>query len=362
MRRGFSLLEVMVATLVSVIVVSGLYALFRVQVRQFVYQDLQAGMHRQDRLAIDVLGRTARAAGYGAAGVTRGALGEGGDANNPMPAVIAYDAFGADGSDAVTLVSMDPELRMETSAAITAPCTTTELSFEMGVRGNAAAIVQYVAGDRVMCIDQAASTGQVSYLWNVTGDGSSASGTIGVEDATVYADFSATCPPTSTLPVSMTCSRAEIATFYIDADGTDGVGAGSAEHPVLMLDLDFEFPDDDDLPVVDDIEDLQVQYCLDTADCATDPAGGTWADSIDSYTDADPDNDADDVLAIRISVVARSARTDPADLVPGAPIALANHDPGSTADHYFRTASSTDLVARNLRFQSTSVTSAAASP
>lgn len=362
MRRGFSLLEVMMATLVSVIVVAGLYSLFRVQVRQFVYQDLQAGMHRQNRLAVDVVGRTARAAGYGAAGVTRGALGEGGDPNNVMPAIIAYDAFGADGTDAVTFVTMDPEVRMDTDAGVTTACTATELSFEMGVRGNASAIVQYTTGDRVMCLDQAALTGQQSFLWNVTANGSSASGTVGVENATVYADFVASCPTTSSIPTAMTCSRAEIATFYVDSDGTDGIGAGSAEHPVLMLDLDFEFPDDDDLPVVDDVEDFQVEYCLGTSDCAADPAGGTWADTLDTYTDADTSNDADDVLAIRVSVVTRSAREDPAGMFPGAPVAIANHDPAATADHYYRSASATDLVARNLRLQSMSIPSAAASP
>ncbi len=40
-RRGFTMLEMLVAVAISVIVVAGLYALFVTQSRQFMYQDIR---------------------------------------------------------------------------------------------------------------------------------------------------------------------------------------------------------------------------------------------------------------------------------------------------------------------------------
>ena len=64
LRRGFTLLEMMVAIAIAAFVVAGLYGLFTVQSRQFLYQDLQMEMHQNLRFGTDVLSRSLRLAGY----------------------------------------------------------------------------------------------------------------------------------------------------------------------------------------------------------------------------------------------------------------------------------------------------------
>ena len=50
-------------------------------------------------------------------------------------------------------------------------------------------------------------------------------------------------------------------TFYID--DTDNAIGRYPSHPVLMMDLNNNFPNNDDVPLVDNVEDLQIQYCVD---------------------------------------------------------------------------------------------------
>lgn len=350
-RRGFTLLEMMIAVAIGMIVVAGLYGLFNNQLKSFVYQDLQMEMHQNARLSLDVLSRTARQAGMGTSGVTAGNFGYGGSADQLLPAIISYDGTGPNGSDAVTFVTMDPDLVMMTQAGIVAQCGTTDLTFEMGVLHNTARISQYSAGEMVMCYDYASAGGYRSFLWQITTNGNSTSGLLGVEDGTAFDDYESSCPSTENLPASMVCSRAEVATFYIDADD-DGVGAGTPAHPVLMMDLDFESPDADDIPLVDNIEDLQIQYCFHGESCETDPSGGHWDESIDNGSDGVTTNDADDVFMVRFSVVVRSSREDLSHAYPGVRIDLANNTGvTSVEDNYYRQVNVTDVTVRNMRIQ-----------
>ncbi len=350
-RRGFTLLEVMIAVAIGMVVVAGLYGLFNNQLKAFVYQDLQMEMHQNARLSLDVLSRTARQAGMGTSGVTVGEFGYGSSADNVLPAIISYDGTGPNGSDAVTFVSMDPDLVMMTEAGIVAQCGTTDLTFEMGVLYNSTRIAQYRVGEMVMCYDYASAGGYRSFLWQIADSGNATTGLLAVEEASGFADYSASCPSDENLPASMVCSRAEVATFYIDADD-DGVGAGTPEHPVLMMDLDFESPDADDIPLVDNVEDLQVQYCFHGDSCETDPTGGSWNESIDNGSDGSDANDADDVFMMRFSVIVRSAREDLNHIFPGVRIDLANNTGNtSVTDNYYRQVNVTDVTVRNMRMQ-----------
>ena len=50
-------------------------------------------------------------------------------------------------------------------------------------------------------------------------------------------------------------------TFYID-NSDNGIGPGTPAHPVLMMDLNMNFPNNDDIPLVDNVEDLQLDIAL----------------------------------------------------------------------------------------------------
>ena len=189
-------------------------------------------------------------------------------------------------------------------------------------------------------------------MWLLSADGDASTGQVTFPSGpTTYADFGTTCASGENMPVAMQCSRGDIITFYIDADDTDGIGSGSAEHPVLMMDLDFESPDDDDVPVVDNVEDMQIQYCFRDGDCSS-TTGSGWVNSVDSYSDSDSGNDPDDLYMIRFILVVRSSREDPNRLHEGAPLSVGNNTGSGTGDHYYRQVLSSEVTVRNMRYLS----------
>ena len=345
MRRGFSLIELMFAVAIGLFVVGALYALFNGQLKSLVYQDLQAEMHQNARMSLDILSRTLRNGGLGTSSTTVGVFGAGGDSDQPLPALIHYNNTGPNGSDALTVVSMEPALIISTWGDSPPACGTTALEFSASVARNTARLPQYRANDLVMCYDYASIGGFRSWLWRVTADGDATTGQLSVASNTGYADFASDCDATENLPLISVCSRAEVATFYIDADDTDGIGPGSSAHPVLMMDLDFDSPSANDVPIVDNVEDLQVTWCLDDGDPTTDVSCDTaWQTTLNAAQ-------VSLVYMARITVVARSSREDLRDLYPGARPAVEDNLASATSDHYLRTVLSTDVTVRNLRIQ-----------
>ena len=344
-RRGFTLLELVFAVAIGAVVVAGLYSVFRLQMRSFVTQDLQMEMHQNGRMAVDILGRTARLAGYGSGdGAVLGVFGAAGVTDDPLPAVVSYNGTGPNGSDAITLVSMDPALVVNTNETAPPPCNTAVLHADPTVLHNAARIAQYQANELLLCYDYAGIGSFRSYLWTLAAAGNATSGDFTVSPNT-QGDYVSDCSGTANLPVVMVCSRGEVATYYIDADDTDGIGPGSAEHPVLMMDLDFESPDADDVPVVDNVEDLQIAYCLESATGNTDCSqASAWQDQM---TTADVDN----VYMIRVSLVIRSSRPDLLSTFPGQRPALEDNPGSAVTDNYYRQVVSTEIAVRNLRLQ-----------
>lgn len=340
-RRGFTLIELMVALVIGLFVIAALYNLFTQQVRQLLVQDMQMEMHQNARLAVDVLSRTARMAGYGTGGTTTGVFGAGGDADEALPAVIAYNGLGPNGSDAVTFVSMDPALVVSTSHSQPPTCGTSSLEVNASVLNQAAKLAQFRSGELLLCYDYAAIGGFRSWMWQLAADGDAVNGTLTVVPNT-SADFLTDCD--GNLPLVMTCSRAMVTTFYVDADDGDGVGAGSADHPVLMMDMDFESPDGDDVPLVDNVEDLQLAYCLRSGTGSTDCSDPTaWTDSINT-------DQADEVYMVRIGVVVRASR-DIQRAYSGQRPELEDNPAASSTDHYYRHVLSAETTVRNLRMQ-----------
>ncbi len=345
-RQAFTLIELLIAIAIGTFVVAALYNLFTVQLKQFLYQDLQMEMHQNIRLAMDVLTRSARNSGTGTNGQVLGALGLSGNSDSSLPVIISYDGAGPFGSDAVTFVSMDPDLVMYSDADYLTDCTGTSIYFDQTIPGYDDKVAELQAGEYLLCYDGTSRADRAAYMWKITGTvGSTGEVTL---DATsgLAADYSAVCASGENMPIAMECSRAEIVTFYIDANDSDGVGAGSTEHPVLMMDLDYESPDDDDVPVVDHIEDMQLEYCF----AGDDPCGsGSWNDSLDTYSDGDGSNDPDDVYMVRVTVVARSSREDPRHLYSGAQLSIANNTGSGADDHYYRQVLSSEVSVRNMR-------------
>lgn len=348
-RRGFTLIEMMIALVVSLVVVAGLYGIFTLQSRQFYYQDLQMEMHQNMRFATDVLTRSIRMAGFNTSAMVTGWGGTEGadDSINALPAVQSYDDWSGDGHDAIAVVYGDPSLVVSSTMMFVEECDTTGISFLTNMLDFDDKLAEYESGDLLLCLDYAAIGGMESYLWVITSvDASDPTYTrLGISGAYGTSDYDAVCPSGENLTPVMSCSKAEVTTFYIDSTD-DGVGPGSPENPVLMMDMDLGWPESDDVPLVEHVEDLQVDYCLDdgggTSDCSS---SGAWTSTIDMTAGDVP-------WMVRTSLVIRSSREDYARVYTGTRPALSNHDAAFDSDHYYRQVLVSSVTARNLRIQS----------
>ncbi len=340
-RQGFTMIEMMIAVVVSSIVVMGLYSVFNLQSRQFVYQDLRMEMHQNLRFSTDMLSKSIRMAGFGSGGQVSGYSGASGN-GSLLPVLISWDGQGDNDTDAITVVYGDPGLRMQTKPQV-ATCDTEELEFNPDILDQDTKLGEYAEDELLLCSDYANLMGIESYLWVIT-EVDADNGTISVEDNTGYSDFLNLCDTSENLSPSMLCSKAHVVTFYIDAEA-DSTGPGSEEHPVLMMDLDMGWPEADDVPLVDHIEDLQVEYCVESSgtgvDCTED---SSWDDSITA-------GEGDDVWMVRLHMLARSARKDPQMIRKSTRPSLANHSAADSSDAYYRQTLVTEVTVRNLRLQ-----------
>jgi prepilin-type N-terminal cleavage/methylation domain-containing protein len=347
LRRAFTMLELMVSVSISTVLVMMMYGTFTMQTQQLRHQDMRMEMHQNGRFALEILTRSLRMAGFGSgAGFVYGALGNGGSGNS-LPAIIPSDGGGSD-TDAVTLVYMEPSLVMNSQSSTLEACSTSSITFNPNFLDYYDRLLQFKSGDLLMCQDYAAIGAPEAYLWAITDDASGTTpfGQISIT-ASSESDYSTVCGSSENLSPVMRCSKGQVVTFYIDDEG-DEKGPGSAKHPVLMMDLNDNYPSNDDIPLVDNIEDLQLQYCIDDGtDTTSCNVLNKW---VNSFTAS---SDITNLWATRVSLVVRSPKDDWNELYPGRRPRVANHNAAVSTDYYFREIISSEVVVRNLRLLST---------
>lgn len=346
LRRAFTMIELAVAVGLATFVVLGLYGIFTIQTKQLMNQDMHMEMHQNGRFALEILSRSIRMAGFGSRGSIVGVMGAGSD-GNVQETIVAYDAYGTDGSDAITVAYMEPSLVMNTQYSTVESCTTSTLTFNPNHLDYFDKLMQFRSGDLLMCYDYAAIGTNNTYMWSITSDAETTTpfGVINVDSsAATLSDFSAACPPSSNISSVIRCSKGQVMTFYID-DTDDAVGPGTPAHPVLMMDLNNNFPDNDDVPLVDNVEDLQLQYCVDSGsndrDCSV---FSSWSNTVTTGS-------ADDVWMVRIMLVLRSPKENYQEFTWSNNVrpALGNNTASSTADGYYRNVVVTEVTVRNNR-------------
>ncbi len=343
-RAGFTMVELAIAIALATMIVAGLYQLFIMQSRQLQFLDMQTEMNQNLRFATDVITRTVRQAGLGTANGVRGALGNAADTESMNPILGFNNALGT-GTDAVTVLHQDPSLTMNTSSLYTYSGDTSQLTFDMEHLNYSSKIGSYSSGEFLLCNDFANPLGMASYMWVISGVNDAGDfADINLYSNNSYTDYTSAMPSTENLSPVMTCSKGEVVTFYIDDDDSDGMGPGSEEHPVLMMDLDYDWPEDDDVPLVDDIEDLQFAYCLEDTDglhACTDDA--EWNDSLSLM---------EWPWMVRVNVLARSRREDLAGQYSSMRPTLEDNAGATSSDHYYRQVVQTEVTLRNMRLYS----------
>jgi len=98
-QLGFSLVEMMIAILITVLVMAGVYTTFVVQQRSFTSQDQVAETQGSSKIAFDMLVNDIRNSGYGYPDD------EAPQINGFTGAITLNDAAGPNGSDTITLIS-----------------------------------------------------------------------------------------------------------------------------------------------------------------------------------------------------------------------------------------------------------------
>lgn len=346
LRRGFTMIELAISVAMATFVVMGLYGIFTIQTQQLMNQDMRMEMHQNARFALEILSRSIRMAGFGSRGTIVGAMGTGGD-GNAQDVVVAYDAYGTNGSDAITVAYMEPSLVMNTMYSTVESCTTSTITFNPNHLDYFDKLNQFRTGDLLMCYDYAGIGSNNTYLWSISSDASTSTpfGTINVDaSSATLSDFSAVCAASSNLTPVMRCSKGQVITFYID-DTDNAVGPGTPSHPVLMMDLNGNFPNNDDVPLVDNVEDLQLQYCVDDGTRATDcSVFSNWTNTVTT-------GEADEVWMVRIMMVLRSPKANYQDFEWSGNVrpALGNNTASTTNDGYYRNVVTTEVTVRNNR-------------
>jgi len=343
-RAGFTMVEMAIAITLASLIVAGLYQLFIVQSRQLQFLDMQTEMNQNLRFAADVVTRTVRQGGLGTADGVTGVLGTSG-ASTTLDPILGHNNALSTGSDAITVVHQDPSLTMNTSSMYVYPGDTSQISFDLTMHDYRAKIGSYNSGEFLLCSDFANPVGMASYMWQISGVSTAGDeGVISVHSNSTYADYNDIMPSTQNLPPVMTCSKGEVVTFYIDDEDGDGMGPGSAGHPVLMMDLDFDWPEDDDVPLVDDIEDLQFAYCLEDTEGlhpCTSPL--EWNSTL--ATSEWP-------WMVRVNILARSRREEAIGRYESTRPGLEDNSGSTTTDGYYRQVLTTEVALRNMRVYS----------
>ena len=236
---GFTLIEVMVAMIILGIVVIAAYATFQFQHASFTVQNRVAEAQQNLRSTLEIMSRDIRMAGYGipqAVNLPPGLLPTG---DNTIRNIRPLNrTTGADEIYILYMYDMDSSLPPTTAPA------------GMGVYANSltvASVSGFWKGDIVLISD-----GLNADMFEVTQVPVSPTLDFAVGGSTNLYNSLAAHTPFPGYAAPTTVSKARFVRYFIDTTDPD--------HPTLMLDTMTGSAQ----PLADDIEDMQIQYGLDT--------------------------------------------------------------------------------------------------
>lgn len=360
LRRGFTLIELMITVALASVVMLLIYTVLIQQTESFRTQADMGHMQQNLRIALELLTRDIASAGFGsgADGRIRGAGGDDGDENVAYTALRVLADTPNVGHDAVELFMINPDRTtwgwLASANSQFQPCGAEEIVFRTET-ATRAALYGPDGYTRLVCFSPAARGGAaVSFVWDVASAGDGSTGSVPVTANSGYTDFSDVCDAGAGqgLPLPMICGPALHVAYYID-DQADGVGLGSPDLPVLYLVPDVDevaatgYPTANDIPIGLGIEDLQVGICeggngVDVCTVDTDWTG-------DAYS-VNNGRTWQDASAARVMVTARTLRPDPrARNVSARPDLDPNDGNGvvTTFDRFHRRTAATTVKLRN---------------
>lgn len=320
-QRGFTLIELMAGLIISVIVVAAGYTVMTSSVKASAVNDQTNQMQQNGRIAMDLLSRDIKMAGFGMAGPV-GACTVGGNA----AAIVPQDAntAGADNAPDSVLLAV-PTLISTTTAAVGGGAgSTNQLTMQAGS-------VAALSGDgfNAGALPQPISVG----------------GTLSATVITIAGDvltLQSTINPPQAFPAGAQVFWLRCITYAIST--VAATCAGNA--PCLLR---------NGVAVADGIEDLQLAYGCDGCVLAVnggvadgivdDQAGGTanvfdQADFVSNSAWATAPMTPDKIRLVRVSIVARQPRADTGlgernvrAVSTAGPIVVEDHNPSTDAGY-----------------------------
>ena len=311
-QKGFTVVELLVAMAISAIVITAIYSTYLSQNKSYAIQEEVAAMQQNCRVAMEMITRDVRMAGYfGCKGdtITNTLAGSSTNDYTSAPVVgVNNDADGGnsikDGTDQIFLKYADTSENIE----VTAPyMSDTSAAIHVDDSGSLAAFDIVVISDcnhtSIFQITNI-SPGAGKTIVHNTGVGSPGNTTKDLEHQFMGNSF---------------IMRLHNISYYVDTDNN-------------LIRSDHGNPQ----PLAENIEDLQFAYIFEDGDEA----------NIPDDTDADDTNDAEDVRAVRINVLARTGKVDPA--FTGRRPAIEDHAAAGGTDHYRRRLLTSVIRVRNM--------------
>ncbi len=356
---GFTMIELLITVALSTLVGVLIYTVFIEQTKAYRLQSDMGNMQQNLRVAMEMLSRDVGSAGFGMGldGGTWGASGQAGSANAASYGLWIREDFPVGGgSDAVEIAMMDPD--RSTWSALSSnsvQCNTNVLTFATADAANAALYSPTGPNKEIVCWYPTGYTGRPSsFIWSVSAAGDSSAGTVPVT-ANSTTDFNNVCP--DSLPTSSVCAPSVKIAYYIDRNGTDGIGIGSDTLPVLYLVPDATaawdaggYPHADDIPVALGIEDMQFQICQAGLGRDCELTANWESTGFDMDSSSTGTNTWTNLQSVRINLLARTLRADLERTSVSQRVDLDANDtfvPTSGIDSYHRRVARTEVTLRN---------------
>lgn len=318
-QRGFSLLELMIASVIAVVISGMMFSVLTSQQRASIQEDGKSKMQENLRFAVGVMAKHIRMAGYGVGWRFVGGKLEGMPTLRTCTNCGGYDFDGtADtgvGSDQIMVSYRNPSMEFQLDRDYyqknVVNCTTSVLQVGGVVATNPdqddAIVVSGTASgnaDVVSCYDESEPATRRGLSWTavnaLTMPRSSAIVGPLVVQPNAGAIFATACPSGNTIPARMTCGlvrNTQIGfylrneTLWMDDNGDARLNLTKTAGTTPMLSQSA--PDNsDDFPLATGIEDVQVAVCVPgypnpsalsdvqravaTRDCVTNPASAYW--------------------------------------------------------------------------------------
>lgn len=341
-KRGMTLLEMIIAMAASIAVATSVYAVMRDQGRAYDVQQELTKLQQGLRISMDFINRNVSLAGYGTRGytLTNVALGVSGS----LPGIRVYEG-GATASDALQVVYADPRKLAMTAWSTNQSCTTSSLKFQ-----NASEVLYFNDSDYLLCFDIASMASVKSFLLKKSAVDNS-TGVVTITAPTDNSSFygsTGDCPSTGNYPLDMQCGAANILTYYIDTNSSDGIGPGSTTHPTLMMSTSISAlntttgvtQSSTDVALADNIEAMQVEICSTAYSTTCDSTGWTSA----TATDNTPSG-ANKIKQVRVTLWSRGN----SPVATGSKYAQIAHPLTGVKDGYQRQQLRVGMLLRNMK-------------